>query len=70
MAGLVECHAGYRYAERPTAIYWQGQRLEISEIIKRWSSPEGRHFTVCTPEGQVFNLVYLEFMDDWQIDQA
>ena len=40
MGELVECHSGFTYAERPVALTWEGQRLEITRILAEWHSPE------------------------------
>ena len=69
MAGIVECHSGYAYAERPTAIWWDGRRLEIVEVLTRSRTPEGKHFRVRTTENQVFDLSYDEQSDAWMINQ-
>ena len=29
MTELVECHSGFSYAEKPVALTWEGQRLEV-----------------------------------------
>ena len=69
MTQPVECHSGYEYAERPVAIHWQGDRLEIECIGARWRSPEGRHFRVQTTDGQFFEIFYDEQSDVWKIHQ-
>jgi hypothetical protein len=48
MAEKVECYSGSVYPERPTALYWQGQRLEIEKVQQAWQTPQGRHFRVQT----------------------
>jgi hypothetical protein len=62
----VECYSGFRYAERPLAIHWLGQRLEV-EVESAWLVPGGQRFRVHTGDGQVFELVYREADDAWQI---
>lgn len=69
MIELVECHSGYEYAERPTALWWQGQRLEVAEVEERWRIPGGKCFRVRTAEGLVFNLTYVELYDEWRVHQ-
>lgn len=64
---LVECHSGHTYADRPTALYWQGDRLEVVEIEARWRIPGGRKFRVRTETGQRFELFYGEMFDEWRI---
>jgi hypothetical protein len=67
MPDLVECHSGSEYGERPTALHWNGQRLEVAEVEARWRIPGGKKFRVRTSDGQVFELLYVELFDEWRI---
>lgn len=67
MSDIVECHSGYEYADRPTAFYWQEQRWEVIEILARWRTPEGKHFRVNTQHNQIFEILYVDSEDAWQI---
>jgi hypothetical protein len=67
MVDRVECYSGVEYPERPTAISYQGQRLEIAQVIQAWRIPEGKRFRVQTTDMQVFELVYKESENDWLI---
>ncbi len=67
MTDIVECHSDYTYAEKPIALTWEGQRLEIIETSLRWRTPEGNGFRVRTHDGQEFILLYKESADEWQI---
>jgi hypothetical protein len=69
MTQEVECHSGYEFAERPIAMHWQGSRLEVEHIHARWRSPEGKHFKVQTTDGQFFEILYDQFLDEWSIHQ-
>ncbi|MGA2489667.1 MAG: hypothetical protein ABSF99_05705 [Anaerolineales bacterium] len=69
MGELVECHSGFTYADRPVALTWEGQRLEIVQILAEWRSTEIKHFRVRTSDGQVFVLAYSQTTDEWQIQQ-
>jgi hypothetical protein len=69
MGNLVECHSGFEYADRPTALYWHEQRLVIAEILERRRTPEGNIFRVRTQDDQVFELRYLEMQDEWRIQE-
>lgn len=64
---LVECYAGFCYPERPVALTWQSERLEIEQIMAEWRDPEGKHFRVLTSSGQLFDLCYIEMYDQWQV---
>jgi hypothetical protein len=70
MPALVECHSSLEYAGRPTALYWQGRRLEVAEVEAQWRTPEGKHFRVRAADGQRFELWYVEASDEWKIQQG
>ena len=61
------CRSDSEYAERPVALYWQGRRLEISQILARWRTPEGKHFLVEVQENALFDLYYDECLKTWQV---
>lgn len=63
----VECRSEHEYAERPLALTWEGQRLEISQILARWRAPGEKRFRVRASDGRVFEMVYLEASDEWHI---
>ena len=63
----VECRSDAEYAERPLSVMWEGQRLEIAEIISRWRGTGEKGFRVQTADKQVFELTYREVPDEWQI---
>jgi hypothetical protein len=65
---LVECHSGYEYAERPIALHWEGERLEIAAIEAEWRIPGGHCFRVRTRDERVFELFYGELYDEWRIN--
>ena len=67
MAELVECQSGFTYADRPVALTWEGQRLEITRILAEWRTPENNHFRVCIADGREFELAYSQSLDEWQI---
>jgi len=67
MSEFIECHSGYAYAERPVALTWEGQRVEIVEILAQWRTPDMKCFRVLTSDGQEFELSYREATDEWQI---
>ncbi|MBN1537572.1 MAG: hypothetical protein JW908_12615 [Anaerolineales bacterium] len=67
MPGLVECRSNFEYAERPTALYWEEQRLMVDKIILSWRAPDGKYFRVQTADGQVFELFYDDLFNDWHI---
>lgn len=67
MEAWVECYSGYTYAQRPTAIYWQEERLGIDEILNEWLSPCARHFKVITVNSLIFELSFREDSGLWRV---
>ena len=63
----VECLSGHTYAERPIALWWEGERLNIIEIVIRWRIPGGRRFRVQAENDRFFELRYCEQQDEWQV---
>jgi hypothetical protein len=61
----VECYSGTRYAERPVALTWHGERLSIESIDHAWQTPDGVAFTVRVAGGLHFELTYLPANDRW-----
>jgi hypothetical protein len=64
---LVSCRSDYSYAQRPVALQWGGQRLEVRTVEAEWRTPAGRGFRVAAAGGRRFELLYLELDDEWQI---
>jgi hypothetical protein len=64
---LVECHSNSSYPEQPVTLTWQDQRLEVSEILSRWRTPQGLHFRVETTDEQFFELSFDETTQEWRI---
>ncbi len=67
MADRVECYSGTDYAERPTAVWWEGARLDVAQVDAQWRTPEGKVFRVRTRDGQRFELVYAAPAGAWSI---
>ena len=68
MSERVECHSGFCYGERPLALWWEAQRLEITEVETQWRSPGGQFFRVRVQDGRRFELFYGEHDDEWRIN--
>ena len=64
---IVECRSSSTYPERPLALTWEGERLEILAILSRRRTPEGYWFRVRTRDLQTFDLTFLEAGDRWKI---
>jgi len=67
MPSLVECRSEYQYAQRPVAFLWQNERLLVKAILTSWRTPEALGFRVQTGDGHIFELLYIETQDAWEI---
>lgn len=47
----VECYAGFKADEEPTAVHLQGARLLVTAILDRWITPDAAYFRVCLDDG-------------------
>lgn len=66
---MVECYAGATYPEKPLALYWDGERLEIEQIEFQVRVPDGWRYRVRTINSQVFELKYEENNARWYVSQ-
>ncbi len=62
----VECRSDGAYADRPTALHWEGVRLDVVAVEDRRRTPQGLAFRVRVIDGRVFELEYDELNDAWQ----
>jgi hypothetical protein len=67
METQVECYSGQEYAERPIAIYWEGERFPVKAVIAAWRTPHGKVFQVQAENGRHFELAYEQDLDTWVI---
>lgn len=67
MPALVECRSDYTYAQRPSALTWEGRRRAVAVVEAEWRAPNGKGFRVRTVDGAVFVVTYVEQFDEWQI---
>jgi hypothetical protein len=61
----VECYSGARYAERPLALTWRGERLSVESVERTWRTRDGLAFSVRTADGRRFDLTYNLSTDQW-----
>jgi hypothetical protein len=67
MNDQVICRSSSEYAEQPTGLVWEGNHVQISEIVSRGRIPEGKIFRVRTSDERIFDLTYDQLRDEWQI---
>lgn len=68
MSEVVTCYSGARYAERPVAFQYAGERLRVKDVVRTWREPAALFFLVQTSDGRRFRLVYEEESGRWSVD--
>jgi hypothetical protein len=69
MSEVVTCYSGVRYAERPVAFQYAGERLQVSAVMRTWREPAALFFLVQSADGRRFRLAYEEETGRWSVDQ-
>ncbi|MFN2195969.1 MAG: hypothetical protein ACK2UW_07595 [Anaerolineales bacterium] len=65
----VECFSSSSYARQPTAVFWEGDRLEVEQVLAEIRTPRGKQFSVLTHDGRAFDLFYDEYSDHWRVTE-
>lgn len=65
----VICRSDHDYIGRPTAFYWQEQRLEVAQVLGEKRTPQGYVFKVRNAEFGAFELEYDMNTDQWSVRQ-
>jgi hypothetical protein len=63
----VECYAGHRGEETPRRFDLDGRRVEVVEVVDRWSGPDHRYFKLRGDDGAVYILRHDEPADRWEL---
>ncbi len=63
----VECRSDYDYAGRPLAVGWQGVRRSVQRLLEAQRTPQGKRYRVETQDGLLFELIYQEAEDVWEV---
>ena len=64
---IVEGHSGHRAEEYPLRFHFNGRKIEIIAIRKRWLTRESRFFTVLGDDGLLYDLEYRNDTGTWNL---
>jgi hypothetical protein len=64
---VVECLSSPVYPGNPVRLTWEGERLEIADILSRWQTPDMLYFRVRTRNLRKFELSYRPAEEAWRI---
>ncbi|HET7525546.1 MAG TPA: hypothetical protein VFK10_06345 [Burkholderiaceae bacterium] len=63
----VECCAGYRCEQEPTAFWFGARRLVVRAVVDRWFAPRQRWFKVEADDDQTYVLRLEEATGEWDL---
>jgi hypothetical protein len=69
MGDKVECRSDHAYPGYPVAFYWQGLRLEVTEIVSEEQHPRGYTFLARNENLGIFELNFDIDSDQWSVEQ-
>jgi hypothetical protein len=67
MAIRVECYAGYRGEQEPSAFWLGERRVAVVAVVDRWFAPTRRWFRVDADDGDMYVLRHDETSGEWDI---
>ncbi len=63
----VRSYAGFRYPERPQAVYWEGREYTVEKVLAEWRTPEAYCFRVRCVDGALFEMCYRPEDETWNL---
>lgn len=68
-AARVVCRSEYEYAQRPVAVWLNGERLAVEAVEAEWRTAGGKSFRVRCAGGTWMTLIYDEDGESWFADE-
>lgn len=63
----VTCYAGYRGDEEPRRFWLGRRRIDVVEVIDRWTAPDHRYFKCRGSDGDLYILRQDVARDHWEL---
>ena len=63
----VECYAGYRGEETPRYIRMATYKIEVKEVVDRWTAPDHRYFKVIGGDGATYIIRHDTATWQWEL---
>jgi len=63
----VDCYSGHIVDETPRRFDWQGEAVEVGEIVTRWQEPDYRYFKVRGKNGCLYLLAHNRMSQKWSL---
>jgi hypothetical protein len=63
----VECYAGHRGEQTPRRLILGDRRVEVSEVLDAWLSPDYRYFKLKGADGGIYLVRHDEQSGVWEL---
>ena len=63
----VECYAGYRGEETPRRIWMGKRKIQVTEVLDRWLSPDHRYFKIRGDDDSIYILRHDPDLWRWEL---
>jgi hypothetical protein len=63
----VECYAGYKANQKPTAFALGKKKIKVEAIVDQWYGPDHTYFKVLAEDTNIYILRYGETNDRWEL---
>lgn len=66
----VECYAGHKANERPTALWIRDEKRVVEKIIDRWAGEDHDYFKVAADDRKIYLIRYDRRADFWALEKV
>ncbi|MFH1490425.1 MAG: hypothetical protein ABII06_16075 [Pseudomonadota bacterium] len=63
----VVAYSGYKANERPLRFTLEGRKLEVRQVLSRWTEEEADCFRVLAEDKKVYLLTWQRSLDRWRL---
>ena len=63
----VECYAGYRGEETPRLIRMATYKIEVKEVVDRWTAPDHRYFKILGGDNAIYIIRHETATWQWEL---
>jgi hypothetical protein len=63
----VQCYAGYKANQRPSAFSLGKKKMKVTEILDQWYGPDHTYFKVLGDDANTYILRYSKKDDRWEL---
>jgi hypothetical protein len=64
---LVDCYAGHRGEQTPSALTLAGRRVELADVLDQWLAPDHRYFKMKSADGDTYIVRHDVASGEWEL---